>query len=272
MKKEIKRYLVFMLIFSMVLTLSACGGKGEGDQEEKDLLARIKERGTITIATEGNWVPWTYHDENDELVGYDVELGKLIAEQLGVTADFQETDWDSILAGVDSGRFDIACNGVGYTEERAEKYSFSTPYAYTTSVLVVREDNNDIKELEDLKGRTTANSPSSTYAMMAEEQGATVTYVSTLNETITLLEQGRVDATINSQGSIQDYLNEHPDAKVKIVKLLAGETVVIPVRKAEDTESLVAAINAALDTLRENGKLSELSVKYFGGDVTKSSN
>ena len=255
---------LLILFTALALLAFSCTALADGD-----LLSEIRERGTLIIATEGNWSPWTYHDESDTLVGLDVEIGTLIAEGLGVAPEFQETDWDSILAGVDSGRFDIACNGVGYTETRAEKYSFSTPYVYTHKVLAVGKDNEDIHTVADLKGRTTANSPSSTYAQLAEEQGATVTYVSTLGETIALLEQGRVDATINAQVSIQDYLNQHPDAGIKVVEVLSGDPVAFPVRKAPETESLVAAVNEILETARQDGTLAAISVKYFGLDLTQ---
>ena len=258
---------LFALILALALfTVSAAFAEAE----EPDLLARIKERGTIIIATEGNWSPWTYHDEEtDQLVGLDIEIGALIAEGLGVEPDFQEAAWDALLAGVDSGRFDIVCNGVGYTEERAEKYSFSTPYVYTHKVLVVRDDNEDIKTIEDLNGKTTANSASSTYAAIAEANGATVTYVDTLGETIQLVIQGRVDATVNAQVSIEDYLKEHPEANIKVVQVLAGDPVVYPVRKDADTDSLIAAIDEILEAARADGRLAAISEKYFGLDLTQ---
>lgn len=237
--------------------------------EEADLLARIQERGTIVIATEGVWEPWTYHDEDGVLTGLDIEIGKLIAAGLGVEPDFQETAWDSILAGVDSGRFDIACNGVGYTPARAEKYSFSTPYVYTPKVLVVRGDNEDIQTIEDLAGKNTANSSGSTYAQLAEEYGASVTYIDTLGETIQLLEQGRVDATINSRASIQSYLDEHPDADIKIAQELPGDPVAYPVRKDADTDSLIAAVDEILEAARQDGTLAELSIRFLGEDRTQ---
>ncbi len=238
--------------------------------ESADLLARIRERGTLVIATEGNWQPWTYHDENDVLTGLDVEIGTLIARGLGVEPDFQETNWDAILAGVDAGRFDIACNGVGYTEERAEKYSFSTPYLYTEIVLVVKGDNQDIQSVEDLEGRSTANTASSTYAAISESYGAVVTPVDSLTETIMLVEQGRVEATLNAKGSIDDYLSEHPDADIRIAQVLdQGEPVAYPVRKGEDTETLLAAIDDILEAARQDGTLAAISEKYFGVDLTK---
>ena len=180
-----------------------------------DALEQIRARGTLTIAMEGAWQPWTYHDESGALTGFDVEVGALIADGLGVKPEYKETAWDGILAGVDSGRFDIACNGVGYTEKRAEAYNFSTPYVYTEMVLVVGADNEEIKSLEDLKGKKTANSPNSTYAMRSEAAGAEVVYVDTLGETMEMLQQGRVDATLNAKDSVDAYLAEHPEAAIK---------------------------------------------------------
>ena len=236
--------------------------------DNKDVLAQIKERCTLLIAMEGVWQPWTYHDESGALTGFDVEVGNLIAEGLGVKAEFVETAWDGILAGVDSGRFDIACNGVGYTAKRAESYNFSTPYVYTEMVLVVRDDNADIQTLEDLKGKKTANSPNSTYAMRAEAMGAEVVYVDTLGETMEMLQQGRVDATLNDKDSVDSYLKEHPEAKIKVAATVAGEPVAVPMQKGAGTESLKAEIDRILEEARQNGKLAELSVKYFGTDLT----
>lgn len=256
--------LVFSLVMAMTILVASVSSA-----ETADLLSQIKERGYIIIATEGDWAPWTYHDESNQLVGLDVEIGTAIAERLGVEARFEETNWDSILQGVDSGRFDLACNGVGYTETRAEKYSFSTPYVYTHKVLVVRKDNEEIKSFEDLKGKKTANTASSTYAAIAEEYGATVTGVDALADTLQLVLQRRVDATINSQVTINDYMIAHPEAEIQVVDEGPGEPVAIPVRKGDDTATLIAAINEALDAMRADGTLAAISIKYFNGlDLT----
>ena len=256
---------LFALLAALVLLAVSVSAFAEG---EKDLLARIQERGKLIIATEGNWSPWTYHDETDALIGFDIEIGALIAKGLGVEPEYMETAWDAILAGVDSGRFDIACNGVDYTEERAQKYDFSDPYVYTEIVLVVRGDNDSIQSFEDLKGKKTSNSPNSTYAERAEKLGASVTYVDTLGETLEMVLQGRVDATINAKGSVEDYLSEHPDANIKIVVTAPGDPVCYPVRKGEDSASLLAAINEILAQAREDGTLAALSQKYFNADLT----
>ena len=240
----------------------------EETEETKDVLAAIRENGKLTIAMEGVWQPWTYHDETGALTGFDVEVGALIAEGLGVQPEYVETAWDGILAGVDSGRFDIACNGVGFTEKRAESYKFSDIYVYTQMVLVVRDDNEDIQSIEDLSGKKTANSPNSTYADTALAAGAEVVYVDTLGETMEMLQQGRVDATLNDRDSVDSYLAEHPEAKIKIALTVAGEPVAVPMQKGDGTATLKAEIDRILQEARDNGKLAELSVKYFGVDLT----
>ena len=235
-----------------------------------DLLEEIQDRGTITIAMEGTWAPWTYHDENGELVGYDVEVGQLIAEKLGVEPEFVEGEWDGLLAGLDAGRYDMMINGVDVTEERQEAYDFSDPYAYNRTAVIVRGDNTDIQSLEDLDGKSTANTISSTYAELAESYGANVTGVDDLNQTFELLLSGRIDATLNAEVTYYDYMKEHPDADVKIAALTDDASeVAIPFRKGEETASLREAVNQAIRELRESGQLSELSEKYFGTDISQ---
>ena len=79
-----------------------------------DLLSTIQNRGTLIVALEGAWQPWSFHDESDTLVGYDVEVSRAIAEKLGVEPEYVESDWDSLFAGLDAGRYDIVCR----SEER----------------------------------------------------------------------------------------------------------------------------------------------------------
>ena len=242
---------------------------GTGESAD-DLLAQIKERGSIIVAMEGTWAPWTYHDEDDNLVGYDVEVAQNIAEKLGVEVEFIEGAWDGLLAGLDAGRYDIMVNGVGVTEERAEKYNFSTPYAYNKTAVIVRGDYDEISSMEDLKGKKTANTISSTYAAQAEAYGATVTGVDDLNQTIELLLSKRIDATLNAEVVFNDYKKEHPEADVKIATYSDQvEEIPIPIRKGDDTVTLLDAVNDALDEMAKDGTLTELSEKYFGMDISK---
>ena len=235
-----------------------------------DLLSTIQNRGTLIVALEGAWQPWSYHDESDTLVGYDVEVSRAIAEKLGVEPEYVESDWDSLFAGMDAGRYDLVCNGVEVTEERSKTYDFTAPYGYIHTALAVKKDNDTITSFEDLKGKTTANSLASTYMELAESYGATVQGIDTLEETIQLLTAGRIDATLNADVSFYDYLNVHPDADFKIVaQTEEASHVAIPLRKGEASASLLEAINAAIDALRTDGTLTEISERYFGQDISK---
>ena len=264
-----------------VLTLSGCSSSNSDSTASSgtassaaasaaaDQLANIQSSGKLVVALEGAWQPWSYHDESDTLVGYDVEVSRAIAEKLGVEPEYVESDWDSLFAGLDAGRFDLVCNGVEVTDERALTYDFTTPYGYIHTALAVRKDNDEITSFEDLKGKTTANSLASTYMELAESYGATVQGIDTLEETIQLLTAGRIDATLNADVSFYDYLNVHPDADFKIVaQTEEASYVAIPLRKGDASATLLEAINNAIDELRADGTLKELSEKYFGQDIS----
>ncbi|WP_125143411.1 transporter substrate-binding domain-containing protein [Clostridium transplantifaecale] len=242
----------------------------ETGEEPDDLLSAIQDKGEIVIAMEGTWAPWTYHDEDDNLVGYDVEVGQLIADKLGVDATFVEGEWDGLLAGLDAGRYDMMVNGVEITDERAEKYDFTDPYAYIRTAIIVNGDNNEIQSYDDLDGKNTANTISSTYAELAERFGAQVTGVDDLNQTFELLLSGRIDATLNAEVTYYDYMKAHPEANIKIAALTEEAShVAIPLRKGGESDRLQEAINEALAELDESGELSELSMKYFGSDISQ---
>ena len=272
MKRRTFISLMGVMAAAGVLGLTGCSSKDTASSTAGpaplNKLDSIQKSGKLVVALEGAWQPWSYHDSSDTLVGYDVEVSRAIAEKLGVEPEYVESDWDSLFAGLDAGRYDMVCNGVEVTEERAKTYAFTTPYGYIHTALAVRKDNEDIHSFEDLKGKTTANSLASTYMELAESYGATVQGIDTLEETIQLLTAGRIDATLNADVSFYDYLNVHPDADFKLVAQTAEAShVAIPVLKSEDTAYL-DALNTAIEELRADGTLKTLSKKYFGQDIS----
>lgn len=261
-----KKWIIVTAVI-LVLAAAAAGIWFATRPKTEDAMTALGKKGTLTIAMEGTWEPWTYRDQDGNLTGFDVELGRLVAEGLGLKADFREMAWEKVLESVENGSCDIAINCIGYTEERAQKYAFTDPYLYTEAALVVRSDENEISAVKDLKGRKAANARGSTYAQRSEAAGALMEYVDGMEEALQMLQEGRVDATINSKDSLDKYMEEHPDANIRLAQIMLGEKVVIPAQKGSDT--LVAAINDILAKLKEDGTLKALSEKYFGTDLTE---
>ena len=135
---------------------------------------------------------------------------------------------------------------------------------------MVNGSNDEIQSFEDLDGKNTANTISSTYAELAESYGATVTGVDDLNQTFELLLSGRIDATLNAELTYYDYMKAHPDRDLKIAALTEEASFVsIPLRKGADSESLRKAVDEAIAELGESGELAKLSEKYFGSDISR---
>ncbi len=249
------------------LTLTGALLAGCGSAEKKDLLSQIKERGTLRIGTEGTYAPNTYHDESGKLVGFDVEVAAAVAGELGVEAEYVETEWASIFSSLDAGTIDVVVNEVGYNEERAEKYDFTQPYSYVQKAILVKADNTDINGLEDIAGKVAANESTSLLGQLAQENGAELDPVNAMAQSISEVENGRADLTLNYVTAFNDYVNQHPEADVKIIPVGDPEpTSYIPVVKGN--EELTKAIDAALTKLKEDGTLKAISEKYYGIDVT----
>ena len=186
---------------------------------------------------------------------------------MGIDVKYVEGEWDGLLAGVEAGRYDMMINGCDVTDERKQSYDFSDAYAYDRIAVIVNEDNTDITSLEDLSGKTTANTSSSTYAAIASQYGATVNGVDDLNETFMLLENGRIDATLNAEMTFNDYMKERPDAKFKIA-CYYPESPEVAIAMKKGSSELVNKVNEAIAAARADGTLSQLSIKYFGVDIT----
>jgi L-cystine transport system substrate-binding protein len=277
--------IMFALLVSFIFILSGCGTSeneannedkkteenasgGENATEEKDLLAEIKDEGVLTVGTEGTYPPFTFHDENGELTGFDVEIAREVAERLGVEAEFMETQWDAMFAGLDSERFDMIANQVGIRPDRQEKYDFSEGYITSAAVLIVNESNTDIKAFEDLEGKKSAQSLTSNYGDIAKSHGAELVGVEGFNQAIELLAQNRADATINDNLSFLDFKKQKPDAPVKIVAT-ADDASQSGLMFRKGNETLVDEVNKALQGMIKDGTYLEISKKWFGEDVLK---
>ncbi|AWB87223.1 amino acid ABC transporter substrate-binding protein [Mycetocola zhujimingii] len=263
---------VFAATIVAGLALSGCSadaGGGSAKETSGSALERVTEAGTLVVGTEGTYRPFSFHEGGaGDLTGYDVEVVTAVADQLGLDVEFEETQWDGIFAGLEAERFDIIANQVSISPDREEQYTLTDPYTVSPGVLIVSEDNTDITSLEDLAGKTTAQSLTSNWYKVAEEAGATVEGVEGWAQAIELLEQGRIDATVNDKLTYLDYLKGKPDAPIKVVAETEDPSLSAFALKS-GSDDLAEAINEALAELAADGTLAEISVKYFGEDVSK---
>lgn len=252
-----------------VAQVSNDGNHTGAGEPTSDLLARINSGGVMTVGTEGTYPPFTYHDETGRLTGYDVEVTRAIADKLGVSVDFKETQWDGMMAGLDAKRFDAIANQMSLTTpERQAKYDKSEPYSWSNSVVVAKP-STQINSWDDLNGKQSAQSLSSHYAEVAQKYGAILQPVEGMAQAVTLVQQGRADMTINDKLAMLDYFHTKPDHGLEI-KLYGDDAdqrgAGLAFRKGEPA---LAKINEATRQLQEDGTLSRLSEQFFGADVSQ---
>ncbi|WP_440590384.1 ABC transporter permease subunit [Mycolicibacterium mageritense] len=227
----------------------------------------IRAAGVLRVGTEGVYSPFSYHDPaTGQLVGYDVDVAKAVGEKLGVPVEFVETPWDSIFAALEAKRFDIVANEVTITPERQGKYDLSQPYSVGEGVIVTRADDDSIKTLDDVKGKTAAENATSNWSEIARKAGADVEAVEGFTQAITLLNQGRVDVVINDSIAVYAYLAETGDKSIKISGTVGEKSE--QGFAARKNSGLLPELNGALDELRADGTLAEISQRYLKTDAT----
>ncbi|NEN75754.1 amino acid ABC transporter substrate-binding protein [Pelistega sp. NLN82] len=234
------------------------------------LLDRINNKGTITVGTEGTYAPFTYHDASGKLTGYDVEVTRAVAEKLGVKVEFKETQWDAMLAGLKAGRFDLVANQVALTTpERQATFDKSEPYNWSGVMMVVRQDNNDIKDITDIKGRKAAQTLSSNYGELAVKMQAEIVPIDGMAQGLKLIEQKRADLTLNDNLALLDYLKKNPKSGLKIVwESPSEEKVGAGFVANKGNQEALAKISEAVIELRNDGTLKKIGEQFFGKDIS----
>ena len=268
-----KKTIPTLLVAALALTLSACGSSGGGTSSSGtstagDDPAITALNGTISFGTEGVYAPFSYHDTSSgKLVGYDVEVAQAVADKLGLKAEFIETSWDGIFAALESGRFTAIANEVEINATREGIYDLSSPYSVSYPVVLIAASNDSIKSIDDLKGKTAAQTAGSNWGAKAEAYGATVDVVPGFAESALLVQQGRADFTLNDALSAADYFTTTGNTQVKIALEITDEKVSqgFALKKGS---GLLPAINAALAELKADGTLAAIGDKYFGHDIS----
>jgi polar amino acid transport system substrate-binding protein len=217
----------------------------------------------VSVATEAAYPPFEMvNEQTKELEGFDIELMKAIAEKANLEIEFQNTPFDSLLAGIATCQFDVAISAITITAERAEKYNFSTPYINAGQIMTVRLDNTDITKPSDLQGKTVGVQLSTTGQIEVEKiAGVTVKPYDTVDLAFLDLANGQVDAVVADYPTTLNYVNQSKD-KLKLTgEVFTDESYGVAVCKTNT--DLLAKINKALAELEAEGVLTSLEEKWL---------
>lgn len=233
-------------------------------------LQKIKDSGTISVGLEGTYPPFSFQDENGKLAGFEVEFSEALAKELGVKVKLQATPWAGILAALESKRLDVVINQVTISEERKKKYDFSEPYTISgIQALVQKKDADKFKTAADLKGAKVGVGLGTNYEQWLKENvpGAIVKTYDDDPTKFQDLRVGRIDAILVDRLAALEMVTKTKDTLAVTGEPFSRQESGIALRKGEP--ELLDAINKAIDKLRADGTLAQLSQKYFNADVTK---
>lgn len=235
-----------------------------------DLLDEVKSNGTLKVGLEGTYPPFNYQDASGQLTGFEVDLAKALAEELGVKAAFQPTKWDGILAALESRRLDVVINQVTISDERKEKYDFSTPYTVSgIQALTRKADADTIKSPNDLAGKKVGVGLGTNYEQWLKEN-VPQAEIRTYDDDPTKFQDlnvGRIDVILVDRLAAFEMVEKTGDRLAVAGDAFSRQESGVALRKGNP--QLLAAIDAAIAKLRADGTLKQLSEKWFGADVTQ---
>ncbi|MGH8104403.1 MAG: basic amino acid ABC transporter substrate-binding protein [bacterium] len=253
------------LVFLLSICLAGCqkkGGTGAGDSAQPDSLAQIKAAGVLRVGTDPTFPPFESKDPNSQdIVGFDMDLLKAIAAEIGVKAEIIASPFDAIIPGLSTKKWDAIVSAMTITEERAKQVDFSNPYYLSAQAIIVRNDNSAIHGEADLKGKTLGVQLGTTGETEANKiTGAKVIKFDTGTTPFDDLLKGKVDAVIMDRPAAVKIIKVK--GRMKIVgKPLTAESYGIAVRKGDS--ALLNAINTALRKLKDSGQLAALESKWL---------
>jgi polar amino acid transport system substrate-binding protein len=253
-----KRLITMVLTIAAVFSLLA--GCAQSAKEERDT--------SLVIGIDDKFAPLGFRDENNEIVGFDIDYAKAAAEKMGMTAEFQPIDWKTKESELSSGRIDLIWNGYTITDERKEKVLFTKPYLKNAQVVVTLNDSK-LTKLDDLADKEVGIQSLSSAADALDDHPIkskikTVTEFSDNVLALSDLKSGRVDAVVIDEVVINYYMAQEEGTFKLMGESLAPEEYGVGVKKGN--EALLDQLQKALDEMNEDGTATEISQKWFGED------
>ena len=271
-----KKVIQFLIIAAVALMATACGtqpklpAQSKSEQSKKvtegSTFENIKKQGVLKIAVDDTFPPMEYRNDQNKLVGFDIDLANAISKELGVKVEFIPTAWDGILPGLDAKRYDIIMSSMNITDERKQKVDF-VEYMKLGQVVAVKSGNPDkIQSKADLSGKTVGVQLGSTSESAAKEIKG-IKELKTYNgytDVFNDLGLGRLQGVIVAEAVGRYYKTTKPDAFDVVGSSFQSLPVGIAVRKGDN--DLEAALQKAVQTVKDNGAYAEVSKKWFGTD------
>jgi polar amino acid transport system substrate-binding protein len=255
----VKKWMSAIMLLISIVVLSACGGKATTDSGMK-----LVEKDKFVYAASGEFKPFSVVTGDDgTMTGFDIEVAEAVAKELGLEPVQKKFKFSGIVEGVNSGRFDAAVASHTITDERLEKVDFSTPYYYSGPQIFVRPDSS-VETLTDLEGKEIAVSKGSTYADTAGEVTDNIPKYDSDVVALEALNKGKHDAVITDFITGKEAIASGLEIEAK--ELIGRSEQAIAIGK--DNDVLLEEVNKALEKLREDGTLKEISEKYFNTDIT----
>ncbi len=253
-----------IVVLTGIISLTGCAS---ASSSSSSIIDKVHSSKTLVIGTEGTFAPFSYHNSSDQLVGYDVDVIRAVAKELGYKVTFKEAKWDSLIAGLDSNKYEAVVNQVSITSERQAKYDFSIPYTYSYPSVITKKENTSIQSFNDIKGKKFSQTGTSNYSKIVQKYKGTIVATNDWNENVSLVLSGRVDGTVNDSLAFYDYMNKKPDADLKIAST-SSEVSKQAVIFNKHNSAFKKEIDKALTALRKKGTLKTISEKYFKKDVS----
>ena len=265
------RRIIALVLSSFLFTafvVSGCSRNGAGEDKSWD---KVKQKGEFVMGLDDNFPPMGFRDENNEIVGFDVDLAKEACERLGIKLKLQPINWDAKEQELNTGKIDCIWNGFTITEERKAKLLFSKPYMNNKQVIVVME-NSGYAKLSDLSGKKLGLQAASSAADALEgskDFKSALKQVVEFKDNMTALmdlEKGGVDAVLMDEIVARYYIQMKNKGYRLLDESLASEEYGIGFRKNDI--SLMNKFQETLEGMAKDGKLQEISKKWFGEDIT----
>jgi polar amino acid transport system substrate-binding protein len=277
---------VLFLFLALALVVTGCAKQeqpqneqpqGEASQEGEPAgdgsWERVQKAGKIVVGLDDGYPPMGFRDEKGELIGFDIDMGNEIGRRLGIEMEWMPSEWNSIVPSILAKRFDVIISGMNMWEERKKQVNFAGPYGVSGQVILVKNENNDpIETLEDLKGKVIGTQLGSTGEKECRAAGFTEKEMKLYDkfpQAFVDLDNGRVDAIVIDGFNAPEWIKTGKYKRVGQTIGLDDKEAVIGIAVRKEDKELLDKLNEALDSMKEDGTLTELSMKWIGYDITE---